>query len=276
MTGEARIGGTIETGPPSRPERNESPGHGMGSGMSRGFVITLLSSIRPLDDVAARLLSAEFGTAFCARHIVDGHAHYRLQLGPFMTMDSAAQALKVARRIFPRAVIRAADGIRRAGNGALAHTEVPQAARPARDDESWRTSGSAGEATRPVAKGDSAVTTSEVIEIPDAQRVTSKLYAVELLWSPSPLDLAHVPPLTLFDERTLYAVSVRRASHLWYGLRVGFYRDGHEARRAATELVGYFEGAIAVPATEQEFAHARAAEIRAWAARIDASVVVPA
>lgn len=275
MNGEARIGRTLETGPLGHPEPTESLDHGAGSRMSLGFVITLLSSTRPLDDVAARLPRAEFGTAFCAQHTVDGRAHYRLHLGPFLTMDSAAQTLKVARKIFPRAVIRAADGICCVGNRAVARAEVPQAARPACDDQAWRTSRSAREAMRPAAKGDSAATTSEVIEIPDAQ-APSKLYAVELLWSPSPLDLTHVPPLTLFDERTLYAVSVRRANHLWYGLRIGFYRDSHEARRAAAELVGYFEGAIAVPATEAEFAHARAAELRAWAARIDASVVVAA
>lgn len=275
MSREARTSHILATVPLAPRQLTAPRGGALGPPMPCGYVITLLSSTRPLDDVAARLPTANFGAAFCERRLVDGSAHYRLQLGPYRTMATAAQALNLARRIFPRAVIRAADAAPHAREHTAVPAQAPLAAQPVVSNASRHVPGPASTGARPVAKGTSGIATDDAIEIPD-EHSPSKLYAVELLWSPDPLDLTHVPPLTLFDEKTLYAVSVHRANHPWYGLRVGFYRDGQEARRAAADLVGYFEGAIAVPATEQEFAQARTAEIRAWAARIDASVVVAA
>lgn len=223
---------------------------GRGAVPPGGFVVTLLASTLPLDDVAARLPGALFAKAFCERRVVDGRTHFRLQLGPFPSAELAVEVLKEARRAFPRAVIRPAGSCQ--GRRAAAQPGAAAAA------------GKDSPATRP-----------NVVELADDFQPGLR-FAVELVWSPGPIDLRYVPPLTLFDGRTLYAVSVRRANHLWYGLRVGFYDTRGDAHAAAAELAAYFSGAVVVPATEREFEHARGAEILGWAARIDAAAAFAA
>ena len=215
-----------------------------------GYVVTLLASTLPLDDVVARLSGALFAKAFCERRVVDGHTRYRLQLGPFASAELATEVLKQARRMFPRAVIRPA-GTR----------QGPQDAAQAR-------SAAAADVDRSAAR-------TALVELSDSFQPGLR-FAVELVWSPDPIDLRYVPPLTLFDGRTLYAVSVRRADHLWYGLRVGFYDTRADAHPAAVDLAAYFSGAVVVPATERELEHARSAEILGWAARIDPAVAFAA
>ncbi|MBS0394812.1 MAG: hypothetical protein JSR54_09305 [Proteobacteria bacterium] len=103
---------------------------------------------------------------------------------------------------------------------------------------------------------------------PGDARVDSRQFAVELRWSLGVVDVAHVPPLTLFDGLRLYTVCARRCGHDWHGLRLGFFPDRGSAQRLVEQANGYFQGAIAVPVTPAEIALAANAELRPFAARI--------
>ncbi len=103
---------------------------------------------------------------------------------------------------------------------------------------------------------------------PAGARGDARQFAVELRWSQGAVDVAHVPPLTLFDGLRLYTVCARRCGHDWHGLRLGFFPDRGAAQRLVEEANGYFQGAIAVPVTPAEIALAANAELRPFAARI--------
>jgi hypothetical protein len=229
----------------------------------------------PLDDVAARLPKADFGPAFCDCRVVDGRTRYRLHLGPFHSTEVAARLLEGASRTYPRAMIRTAEDAESSNACLRPIRRGPESVHSAWGDTSPPPFAPEGADVEPAASVNHRVNDITAIKTPDIPS-PSRHFAVELLWSPEPLNLERVPPLTLFDDRTIYSVFVQRDSSFWHGLRVGFYRDGDEARQAAIDFTGYFASAIAVPATEREFAQARVAEIRAWAARIDSTVVVAA
>ena len=50
-------------------------------------------------------------------------------------------------------------------------------------------------------------------------------FAVQLVWSVSPIDVARLPHLAIFDAYTLYNVEGNRHGRKWYGVRLGFFSD---------------------------------------------------
>jgi len=81
-------------------------------------------------------------------------------------------------------------------------------------------------------------------------------FAVQLHWSPEPIDLSRVPSLPIFDAHTLYATVSRREGRSRYFLRLGFFHDPISAKEVASEVRSHFASAAVVPVTEQELAHA--------------------
>jgi hypothetical protein len=70
-------------------------------------------------------------------------------------------------------------------------------------------------------------------------------FAVQLVWSVSPIDVARLPHLAIFDAYTLYNVEGNRDGRKWYGVRLGFFSDS----TAATQVANYVRsdyGAVAV------------------------------
>ncbi len=228
-----------------------APGPSPAAGqMSIRYVITLAMSAMPLRTPLPRLPPVVGARVFCEPFAVAGAAHVRIQLGYFESVRTAAEVLRVVQPHYPQATVRGVRLMPRppsslAVEHGTAHEGQPHHGRTARRAELAGTSGAHG-------------------------------FAVELLWSPTPIDLAHVPPLTLFDDHTLYAVSAHRGGHVWHGLRLGFFSDRDAAKAAMDEAASYFSGAIAVPVTDAEYAQARSAEIQPFAARVGiTSIVLP-
>jgi hypothetical protein len=84
-------------------------------------------------------------------------------------------------------------------------------------------------------------------------------FAVQLQWSPQPIDLSGVPSLAIFKAYTLYATESRREGHSRYFLRLGFFGDPISAKQVAVEVRSNFAAAAVVPVSDQEFTRAREA-----------------
>lgn len=207
-------------------------------GPAAHYLITLTTAILPLREVLPRLPVFAEARVFCERYVDAGTTRVRVQLGFFRSMRAAAEAMRAVQADYPHATVRA---VRPLAGGDRAPARAGAAPSPG-----------GFTAVRRETPADTAI----------------RRFAVELLWSPQPIDLAHVPPLTLFDGHTLYAVAAHRGGHDWHGLRLGFFTDRVAAMAAVDEATTYFSGAIAVPVSDSEFDKASAAEIRPFAARI--------
>lgn len=87
-------------------------------------------------------------------------------------------------------------------------------------------------------------------------------FAVQLIWSTDPLNLASVPKLAIFDAYTLYKVQVDRAGRRWYGLRLGFFGDAVSARQVALYARSDFSAAAVVPVSDRECDRAGQAAVK--------------
>jgi hypothetical protein len=86
-------------------------------------------------------------------------------------------------------------------------------------------------------------------------------FAVQLHWSPEPIDLKRVPSLPIFKGYTLYANESRREGRSRYFLRLGFFGDPISAKQFAAQLRANFASAAVVPVAEQEVTSAREAAL---------------
>lgn len=84
-------------------------------------------------------------------------------------------------------------------------------------------------------------------------------FAVQLHWSPSPIDPLDVPALAAFKAHTLYAIESRRQGRSCYFLRLGFFDDPVSAKDVAGQFRSHFASSAVVPVTAEERARARAA-----------------
>src|ERR1700733_2152867 len=82
-------------------------------------------------------------------------------------------------------------------------------------------------------------------------------YAVQLMWSVQPMDIAQVPQLAIFSAYTLYGAEGNRDGRRWYGLRLGFFTDAVSAKQVAHYVRSEFSTVSVVPVTarERERAH---------------------
>jgi hypothetical protein len=115
--------------------------------------------------------------------------------------------------------------------------------------------GAAGEHWRAAAADDEAQ--------PDAQpRVEKPYYAVQLMWSVQPMDIAQVPQLAIFSAYTLYGAEGNRDGRRWYGLRLGFFTDAVSAKQVAHYVRSEFSTVSVVPVTARERERAKLASGR--------------
>jgi hypothetical protein len=84
-------------------------------------------------------------------------------------------------------------------------------------------------------------------------------FALQLLWSPQPIDLSRVPALAIFKAYTLYALESRREGRVRHFLRAGFFADPISAKQVAVQVRANFASAAVVPVGEEEVTRARAA-----------------
>jgi hypothetical protein len=100
-------------------------------------------------------------------------------------------------------------------------------------------------------------------------RVEKPYFAVQLMWSVQPMDIAQVPQLAIFSAYTLYGAEGNRDGRRWYGLRLGFFTDAVSAKQVAHYVRSEFSTVSVVPVTARERERAHLASGRP-------SVVAPA
>jgi hypothetical protein len=87
-------------------------------------------------------------------------------------------------------------------------------------------------------------------------------YAVQLMWSVQPMDIAQVPQLAIFSAYTLYGAEGNRDGRRWYGLRLGFFTDAVSAKQVAHYVRSEFSTVSVVPVTARERERAKLASGR--------------
>jgi hypothetical protein len=87
-------------------------------------------------------------------------------------------------------------------------------------------------------------------------------YAVQLMWSVQPMDIAQVPQLAIFSAYTLYGAEGNRDGRRWYGLRLGFFTDAVSAKQVAHYVRSEFATVSVVPVTARECERAKLASGR--------------
>jgi hypothetical protein len=116
----------------------------------------------------------------------------------------------------------------------------------------------------------------------DADNDAPPCFAVQLVWSMSPIDVARLPHLAIFDAYTLYNVEGNRDGRKWYGVRLGFFSDPDSATQVANYVRSDYRAVAIVPVALKERDSAGggvAASTKPAVARADAApkpVVQPA
>jgi hypothetical protein len=106
-------------------------------------------------------------------------------------------------------------------------------------------------------------------------RVEKPYFAVQLMWSVQPMDIAQVPQLAIFSAYTLYGAEGNRDGRRWYGLRLGFFTDAVSAKQVAHYVRSEFSTVSVVPVTARERERANLASGRPSVAA-PAKAAVPA
>lgn len=91
----------------------------------------------------------------------------------------------------------------------------------------------------------------------DQQNNAPQCFAVQLIWSVSPIDVASLPHLAIFDAYTLYNVEGNRQGRKWFGLRLGFFSDPNSATQVANYVRSDYRAVAIVPVATKERDHAR-------------------
>jgi hypothetical protein len=221
-----------------------------------GFVINLCASTTPL--ALARPRGPEFArhAFFVSRRLEDGRERFRLHMGHFASREEAELLLPAVRELYPAAWVGEMPGQRLrslpAGptEPAAAAAVTPLVPRP-------------GPAALPPAAPVPAVAPDiDVLSPQDTQswkdiraelkRDAPLQYAVQLLWSVTPIDVSSLPNLTIFDAYTLYRIEGNRDGRKWFGLRLGFFSDSEAAKQVAAYVRAEFTQVAVVPVSARE------------------------
>jgi hypothetical protein len=188
-----------------------------------------------------------------------------------------------ARSALPAPVANAAAPVARAPASAPARTAAPSgaAAAPATAHAPSATvvmPGLAQVSNRPTsATTPEAAAAAAAALGTGAPQAQPAAYAVQLIWSVQPIDMASVPQLAIFAAYTLYAAEGNRDGRRWFGLRLGFFTDPVSARQVAQYVRSEFKSVSVVPVTARETERAakmpRPAAAAAPAAPVDAAAI---
>jgi len=88
-------------------------------------------------------------------------------------------------------------------------------------------------------------------------------FAVQLLWSVQPIDLASVPSVSIFRAYTLYVTEGQHEGRGWHCLRLGFFSDAISAKQVAYFVRSSFPSVAVLPVTERERDLAKEAPVAA-------------
>ena len=102
----------------------------------------------------------------------------------------------------------------------------------------------------PVQRPQDTLTWQEIRD--EVARHENVSFALQLFWSPTPIDPLAVPALAIFASYTLYAIEMQRPGKSQYGLRLGFFSDSLAARQVASYVRSEFVSVAVVPVTAGE------------------------
>jgi hypothetical protein len=91
----------------------------------------------------------------------------------------------------------------------------------------------------------------------DRENNAPPCFAVQLVWSATPVDVATLPHLAIFEAYTLYNVEGNRQGRKWYGLRLGFFSDPNSASQVANYVRSDYKTVAVVPVAVKERDRAR-------------------
>lgn len=86
----------------------------------------------------------------------------------------------------------------------------------------------------------------------DAQNNAPPCFAIQLIWSVTPIDMTALPHLAIFDAYKLYNVEGNRQGRKWYGLRLGFFSDPNSATTVANYVRSDYASVSVVPVSTKE------------------------
>lgn len=277
------------------------------SGATTLYIINLTSSAAPVALEMPDIPELEGLAVFRSRRIEDGRDRFRLHVGYFESQEDAERVLPAVRARYPAAwaALAPPDSMGSLDDtGAAQFRFIRQKRAPATIKESGRDAPAPAQipvATTLVGSGSphhpaltrTPMTPAQVLQLlesaprsgnrradsrsqPNAATATSpgaQKFAVQLIWSTTPVRAASVPQLAIFEAYSLYSVQVERAGRRWYGLRLGFFKDPLSARQVALYARSDFSAAAVVPVSDRECA--KAAQVAAAAQAIAPVLATP-
>jgi hypothetical protein len=270
--------------------KSSSGGHGAHPDAPPLYVITLVSSIAPVQLWAPTAPELAGLAVFRSRQVDEGRERFRLHIGYFMSPEAAEQVLQIIRATYPAAMIAVAP---QSNMGSLDDTAVARfsilhpitppapAAAPAppapvapvataRVEPVPAEAAPAQAVPAPAEPAPASALTDDNGVAPPApaeKAYPSQHYAVQLMWSTRPIDVAKIPTLELYTGYLLYAVETEPGPQRFYGVRLGFYADALSARLVAQYVRPEFKGVAVVPVSQREMTRASTAVIRLGSSR---------
>jgi hypothetical protein len=248
-------------------------------------VITLVSSTAPVPLRAPTAPELAGLAVFRSRRVEDGRERFRLHIGYFPSAEAAAKVLPIVRRTHPAAVVAIApqSNLGSLDDTARVRFSILQPTAPAATVTAPRRAipPAAGRAVEPPDLRRPVLTPAMSVaprarELPEkappadeppAKAKEPQSYAVQLLWSRDPIDVAKIQWLAIFAGYVLYAVEMEPGIRRGFGVRLGFYADALSARLVAQYLSPEFKGVSVVPVSEREVSLASTATLGLGSAR---------
>jgi hypothetical protein len=265
--GSPKSRGSAATGKAARSGSSEA-GSRLPSVGSELYMITLKSSGTPIALEALKSRELQGLVVFHSRQVQDRQERFRLHLGYFESEGAANRALEVVRQQYPQAWVGPAP---KTGMGSLDDTgiakfrvlrpvvaETPEPpspamvalARPARLAPAAKPP--PPPAATPQPSRAPAPAPAPLPAVAPREKRAAQYYAVQLVWSLRPVDRRRVAKLAIFAGYRLYEVQTTREGRRWYGLRLGFFRDGLSARLVAQYARSDFKDSAVVPVSLRE------------------------
>jgi hypothetical protein len=253
------------------------------------YVITLVSSTAPVPLRAPTAPELAGLAVFRSRRVEDGRERFRLHIGYFPLAAAAKRVLPIVRRAYPAAFVTIApqSNLGSLDDTAMVRFSILQPADPAPAVTPLRAERPAAAPppaayVRPRPQPAPPVLTSAMAVAPRANAASvsappaigpvvmtkeTQRYAVQLVWSRDPIEVANIRWLAIFAGYLLYAVEMEPGIRRGYGVRLGFYADALSARLVAQYVRSEFKGVTVVPVSEREVSMASTATLGLGSAR---------
>ena len=248
------------------------------------FVINLCASTTPVALAHPNSPELQRYTFFVTRRREDGRDRFRLHMGYFDTQEEADALLAAARDVYPAAWAGPAPGNRPAVRSvAVEAAAVPAPATAAlAGDRTLNEMSNVREVIAQLEQQEAELTATQTLrlleDVPprgpisdsairmitpddtqalrdislDTQNRAAPCFAVQLLWSVTPIEMTRLPQPVVFSAYTLYHVEGSRQGRRWYGLRLGFFDDVQVAKQVAYSLRVDYSSVVVVPVAIKE------------------------